>query len=164
MKTKMRTLRKAVCVGLAVCLLGSAFAGCGKKEAKAPSAKTGSMEDVAEYLKAGGVIESTENPVNINETEGYVTDNTGGQFAVAALADKACDYDGVWLFWWDLENQTEAYEVYDSMKANAGVMVYMGGAAILETKAHKGAFAIAFAEGFEKEEKALELFNAMTEE
>ncbi|MCI9487825.1 MAG: hypothetical protein HFI64_12855 [Lachnospiraceae bacterium] len=109
MKTKMRTLRKAVCVGLAVCLLVSTFAGCGKKEAKAPSAKTGSMEDVA-------------------------------------------------------ENQTETCEVYDSMKANSGVMVYMGGAAILETKAHKGAFAIAFAEGFEKEEKALELFNAMTEE
>ncbi len=61
----------------------------GGADANGPSAKTASYDEVVAYLKEGGVIADENNAIDINVTEGYVTDNTGGEFAVAEVADKA---------------------------------------------------------------------------
>ena len=116
------------------------------------------------YLQEEDVIAKDASAVNINETAGYLTDNTGGEIPFAAIADEANDYDGVYLFWWNLEEPSELYEMYESMQNNAGVIVYMGGAAILETEAQNGAYAIAFSDDYTNKEQALEVFLAIESE
>ena len=76
-------------------------------------------------------------PVDINETTGYLTDNTNGEFTETKVADKAYDYDGLWLFWWDLENKVDiggggtiAY-----IMANYGMDVVDSGVAVLNMHA-----------------------------
>lgn len=65
-------------------------------------------------------------PIDINETPGYLQDNTGGEFTKAKVADKAYDYEGLWLFWWDQEEKSELYEEYESMAAYQGTIVLGG--------------------------------------
>ena len=46
------------------------------------------------------------------------------------MADKAYDYDGLWLFWWDQENKTDLYGNYESMAANQenhGAKIHISG-------------------------------------
>lgn len=129
--------------------------------AKVPNAKTASYDEVIAYLKDGGVIADDSSPADINNAEGYVTDNTGGEFSAAEIADKAFDYDGLYLFWWDLDNPGDLKENYDSIANNGGVIVISGGAAILETSGQNGPFAIAFSQDYAQKDKALELFSAM---
>ena len=88
----------------------------------------------------------------------------GGQFTETQVADKAYDYDGLWLFWWDQENQTEMYETYQSMGANQGTIVLGGGAAILQTEAKNGAYALAFSEDYEKKQDVVDAFEALENE
>ncbi len=106
-----------------------------------------SYEDVLAYLIEKGVIAADVTPVDMNVTEGYITDNTGGQMPVAAIADKANDYNGVYLLWWDMKNPTDNIGSYTGLKLN-GMVVIMGGAATFDKiSANSGCFAIGFAEG-----------------
>lgn len=108
MKKTMKKAAAAVIAAVTVCGL---VTGCSAKEEKIEvNTSTSSYEDMVSYFEQEGFISEDCEPVNINETSGYLQDNTGGQFTETQVADKAYDYDGLWLFWWDQENQTEMYE------------------------------------------------------
>lgn len=137
------------------------FAACGKNT-EPVDPKTCTYEEMVTYLTEKGYISSEASPVDILTTEGYLTDNTGGSIPYAPVADRAADYGGLWLFWWDTENPSEAYlECFENIAANGGTIVYGGGAAILQTEAVNGSFAIAFAEEYEKKDAALADFQAL---
>ena len=155
MKTMKRTLSLFLCLAVIACC----FAGC-KKEVKHVNTKTGTYDEMVAYLKEKGYIAKDAKPVDINTTEDYVTDNTGGEFPYAEIADKAEDYDGLWLFWW--KEGSELYEnVYQNMAANAGTIVFMGGAAVISTEATNGLFAIAFGPDYAKKDDVLKDFKAL---
>src|SRR5699024_11960757 len=65
-----------------------------------------SLHDALPIFEQEGLISEDCEPVDINETPGYLTDNTNGQFTETKVADKAYDYDGLWLFWWRSEEHT----------------------------------------------------------
>ena len=157
----MKTLKKTMCAFLAVLMLTAGLSACGSKDPDPVNTATCTYDEMVAYLTAKGYIAEGTTPVDINTTEGYVTDNTGGQFPFVTIADKAEDFGGLWLFWWDTADPTENYETYSSMAMNSGFMVFMGGAAVLETKANSGAFAIAFAEDYAKADDVLADFNAL---
>lgn len=162
MKKTMKKAAAAVIAAVTVCGL---VTGCSAKEEKIEvNASTSSYEDMVSYFEQEGFISEDCEPVNINETSGYLQDNTGGQFTETQVADKAYDYDGLWLFWWDQENQTEMYETYQSMGANQGTIVLGGGAAILQTEAKNGAYALAFSEDYEKKQDVVDAFEALENE
>ena len=46
---------------------------------------------------------------------------------------------------------------------NEGVIVYMGGAAVLETAAYNGSFALAFGEGYAQKEAVTADFQALSQ-
>ena len=162
MKKTMKKTAAAVIAAVTVCGL---VTGCSAKEEKIEvNASTSSYEDMVSYFEQEGFISEDCEPVNINETSGYLQDNTGGQFTETQVADKAYDYDGLWLFWWDQENQTEMYETYQSMGANQGTIVLGGGAAILQTEAKNGAYALAFSEYYEKKQDVVDAFEALENE
>lgn len=157
-----KILSKAAAFLMIGILAAGIFAGCGSK--KAPNPKTASFEEMVDYLKDQGCIGKEASFVDINASEGYLVDNTGGQMSDTAVADKACDYEGLWLFWWDLENQTEFYEVYQNLGANGNTILLGGGAKVLETEGVNGAFAIAFSDDYKDKEKALEVFTGLKAE
>ena len=157
----MKTLKKTMCAFLSMLLLAACLTSCGSKDPSPVNTSTCTYDEMVAYLTAKGYIAEGTNPVDINTTEGYITDNTGGQFPFVTVADKAEDFGGLWLFWWDTANPTDNYSTYESMSVNSGVMVFMGGAAVLESNAHSGAFAIAFAEDYAKTDAALADFNAL---
>ena len=162
MKKTMKKTAAAVIAAVTVCGL---VTGCSAKEEKIEvNTSTSSYEDMVSYFEQEGFISEDCEPVNINETSGYLQDNTGGQFTETQVADKAYDYDGLWLFWWDQENQTEMYETYQSMGANQGTIVLGGGAAILQTEAKNGAYAHAFSEDYEKKQDVVDAFEALENE
>lgn len=154
--------KKLTSVFLAGLLLAVTVAGCG--EGKSANAKTSSYEEMVSYLTEQGFISKDAQAVDINTTEGYVTDNTGGEMPVAEIADRACDYDGLWLFWWDLDNGTQYQDVYDGLTYNQDMLVIAGGAAILQASGHNGAYAIAFSEDYGKADEALKAFLALPAE
>ena len=159
----MKTLKKAVCAVLALMMVMS-LAACedsGSKEPDPVNLSTCSMNDLVGYLTAKGYIAEGTTPVDINTTEGYHKDNTGGSVPVVAWADNAKDYGGIWLFWWDMENQTDAYSNYQFASQNSGNLLYGGGAASLATSSLRGAFAIAFAENYADADAVLAAFNAL---
>lgn len=163
----MKTFKKILCLALAALMLVSVLAACGgDKEEKGNdvdpvNAKTCTYDEMVAYLKAKGYIADGTTPVDINTTAGYnTTDNAGGEIQ-PVWADKAEDYGGLWIFWWDLENQTDAYEIYTSMSANSGTMVYMGGAVVLEGASHNGAFAIYCADGYAQKDAVIADFTAL---
>lgn len=157
----MKKLTKLVAVLLAVSTLALALMACGAP--KKPNPAEATMEEMVEYFKAEGLISKDAKAVDISTTEGYLIDNTGGQIPCYKVADEALDYDGIWLFRWDLENKTETYEMYEGMAYNSGLIVIEGGAALLETSATNGAFAIGFAEDFSDKDKVLEIFKGLGE-
>lgn len=148
---------------LTAVLLTLSLVSCGGSSTP-PNAKSASYDEMVAWMTQEGYIPEGTQPIDINTTEGYITDNTGGSFPTAVLADRAEDYDGLWLFWWDLENTTEAYEVYQNMKMNSGVMMIEGGAAVLQTAGHNGAYAIAFASDYSNQDQVLEAFEALPTE
>lgn len=159
MKKKMIRM---VTVLLAMTAMLLSLTACGEKAPEVKT-KTSSMQEMVAYLESKGYIEKGAKSVNINETTGYLKDNTGGQFTDTAVADEAYDYNGIWIFRWDLENPTEFEATYNDMKANSGVIVLKGGAAVLETAAQNGAFAIAFAPDFANKDAVLKDFEALSE-
>lgn len=108
-------------------------------------------DDVVSYLQGKGVLSSETDPVNINETAGYLWD--GSTYAVSteavAFADKAYDYDGVWLIWWDISSGSEYEDVYTSMANNSGSIVVNGGQYSCPTSSYSGFYAIAFKDAVE---------------
>ena len=152
-------MKKALCLVLAVLMLAACLIAC-EKAPEPVNTKTCSYEEMVAYLTAKGYIAKDAKPVNINETAGYVQDNTGGEIPFVELADKAEDYDGLWLFWWK-EGSDLYNNVYVNMAANAGTIVYMGGACVISTEAQSGNFAIAFKEGFAQKDAVLADFKAL---
>ncbi len=147
---------------LVAVLLLLSFAACGKN-AEPVDPKTCTYDEMVAYLTEKGYIASDASPVDILATEGYLTDNTEGSIPYAPVADRAEDYGGLWLFWWDAENCSEAYqECFENIAANGGAIVYEGGAAILQTEAVNGSFAIAFAGDYGKRDAALADFQALS--
>lgn len=154
-------IHKMLAVLLVFMLLVVSMVACSSKP-KEVNALTGSYDEMVEYLTEKGYISKDAKPVNINETKGYLTDNTGGEFTETHIADKANDYDGLWLFWWDQENQSDYYAVYNDMKVNAGTILLGGGAAMLPTSAQNGAFAIAFSEDFANKDAVIADFKGLS--
>jgi hypothetical protein len=161
-KTK---IHKIITYLLGLIIIVLTLAACGNKT-KTPDIKTKSstQEDLVSYFKEKGYIADEITPIDINETTGYLTDNSGGEFKETAVADVAYDYDGLWIFWWNQDKQTDRYETYDAMKKNAGTILLHGGALILQTEAQNGAFAIAFAEDYEEKEAVLADFKGLPEQ
>lgn len=127
-------------------------------EGEALNAMTCTYDEMVEYLTSLGFISADCTPVDMNESSDYMTDNTGGEWEDFAIADKAYDYDGLWLMWWDQENQSDLYEVYTDMAANGNTILKGGGAAVLATAGKNGAFAIAFSEDYAQQDEALDAF------
>ena len=156
----MRTLKKVLCLSLALLLLAVLFTACGEKAPDPVNTNTCTYEEMVAYLTAKGYIAKDAAPVDINTTEGYVTDNTGGEIPYAAMADKAEDFGGLWLFHW--EKDSEAYNnVFVNAPANGNMLVYMGGACVLQAEAINGLYAVAFAEGYAQKDAVLADFNAL---
>ena len=119
---------------------------------------------MVDYLTAKGYISKDAVPVDMLTTEGYLTDNTGGDIPYGPFADKAQDYDGLWLMWWDAATPSEAYtNCFQNLAMNEGTIVYMGGAAVLETAAYNGSFAIAFGEGYAQKDAVTADFQALSQ-
>lgn len=153
------SFRRTSCILLAL-LLVTGLAACGAKSVD-PAACT--YEEMVNYLTEKGYIEKDASPVDMLTTEGYVTDNTGGEMPFVPFADQAGDYGGLWLMWWDSATPSEAYtNCFQNIAANGGTVVYMGGAAVLPTEAVNGNFAIAFSEDYAKKDAALADFKALS--
>lgn len=156
----MRTLKKVLCLSLALLLLAVLFTACGEKAPDPVNTNTCSYEEMVAYLTAKGYIAKDAAPVDINTTEGYVTDNTGGEIPYAAMADKAEDFGGLWLFHWEKDSETYN-NVFVNAPANGNMLVYMGGACVLQAEAINGLYAVAFAEGYAQKDAVLADFNAL---
>lgn len=112
------------------------------------NAFTSSYEDVAAALGLSGEgVDMLTNP-------GYVKKYDGTYDEAMAFADKAIDFGGVGLVWFDLVNGSEYTENYNAMAVNSGVIVIMGGMYTVSTDANNGAFALCFAEGCDEQVKA----------
>lgn len=158
----MKTLKKTMCAFLALLMLTASLAACGSKEPDPVNTNTCTYDEMVAYLTAKGYIAKDAKPVDMLTTEGYVQDNTGGSFPFAPFADRAEDYDGLWLMWWDSATPSETYEsCFANIAMNGGTVVYMGGAVILQTEAFSGNFAIAFAEGYAKADAVKADFEAL---
>lgn len=158
----MKKTVKRISRALPALLLALVLAACGGAEAVDPATCT--FDGMAAYLTEKGYISKDAAPVDMLTTEGYLTDNTGGEFPFAPFADKALDYDGLWLMWWDSATPSEAYtNCFQNLAMNGGTVVYMGGAAVLETAAYNGNFAIAFAEDYAQKDAVIADFQALSQ-
>ena len=92
------TAKRTLCALLAL-VLACGLAACGG--AKTVDPETCTYDEMVEYLTAKGYISKDAAPVDMLTAEGYLTDNTGGELPFAPFADKAQDYDGLWLMWWE---------------------------------------------------------------
>src|SRR5699024_4892973 len=102
-----KRMKKIVAAAIVTATVCGMMAGCTSKEEKIEvNAYTSPYEDMVDYFEQEGLISEDCEPVDINETPGYLTDNTNGQFTETKVADKAYDYDGLWLFWWRSEEHT----------------------------------------------------------
>ncbi len=156
-----KTTKRITCALLAL-LLTLVLAACGGAKAVDPAVCT--YDEMAAYLTEKGYISKDAAPVDMLTTEGYLTDNTGGEIPFAPFADKAMDYDGLWLMWWDSEKPSDAYtNCFQNLAMNGGTVVYMGGAAVLETAACSGSFAIAFAENYAQKDAVTADFQALSQ-
>lgn len=158
----MKKLAKRIlCATLALLLL-CGITACGKKaEPVDPAACT--YDEMVQYLTDKGYIAEDAASVDMLTTEGYLTDNTGGDVPFGAFADEAKDYDGLWLMWWDSATPSEAYSnCFEYIEMNGGMIVYMGGAATLEAAAYNGNFAIAFAEDYAQKDAVIADFSALS--
>ncbi|MBQ6117127.1 MAG: hypothetical protein IJL08_07365 [Oscillospiraceae bacterium] len=159
----MKASIKLIAAALALILV-LPLAACGKKETAVPNAKTASYEEIVSYFKEKGLIAEDAKPIDINTTAGYVTDNTNGEMPFVDIATKAEDFDGLWLFWWDVDNLGETAEVYENMAYHPDLILIQGGAALMEIKGFKGVCAIGYAEDFAKGDEAMAAFEAMPAE
>ena len=150
----MKCAAKRTFCALLSLVLVCGLAACGG--AKAVDPKTCTYDEMVDYLTAKGYIPKDATPVDMLTTEGYLTDNTGGEIPFAPFADKAQDYDGLWLMWWDAAAPSEAYtNCFQNLAMN-------GGAAILETSAYNGNFAIAFGDGYAQKDAVMADFQGLS--
>ncbi|MGI6255965.1 MAG: hypothetical protein ACOYJZ_10120 [Acutalibacter sp.] len=155
-------MRKIIAALMAL-LVAAVAAACGAQGPEPVNTTTASFDEMVTYLTEKGYIEKDTQPVDMLTTEGYVTDNTGGEYPTAPFADQAEDYDGLWVMWW--EPGSEAYEsCFANAAMNGNVIVYMGGAATLEPAAINGNFAIAFGPDYGEKDQVLEDFQALPNE
>lgn len=176
--------KKRMAVILLVGVMVAGLTGCGSEGSKnpAPSKSSGTQsaissakgetesirtskatyDEMVNYLKKKGFISKDVSPVDINKTKGYLEDHTGGKFTETAVADKADDYSGLWLFWWDPATKNKFDETLTSLNQNSGTIVLGGGAAVLTTQAHSGAFAIAFSKDYAQKDAALSAFQSLS--
>ena len=136
------------------------------ENAKAPglNAFESSWEDMVAHLTEKGVISADAAQVDMLATAGYLKKYDGTFEDTYAFADKAIDFGGVYLIWWNLAEPTAAYDCYSSMQMNGGTIVVMGGMyTVNATPVASGSFALAFAEGYDEAAKtaALDVFNAI---
>ena len=161
----MKTLKRSLSALLALMVLTTSLSACGSKEPDPVNTASCTYDEMTAYLTAKGYIAEGVAPVDINTTEGYVTDNTGGEMPFANVADKAEDFGGLWLFWWDAAGSSELYQSnFQNIAMNQGTIVIMGGACVLETAAYSGNFAIAFAEDYAQKDAVLADFKALPKE
>lgn len=125
------------------------------------NASTSSYDDMVKELQDKGYIDKAAKPVDMNTAKSYLKDNTGGHFPQTAIADKANDYNGVWLLWWDQQKKTNNFANFTSMANNQGTVVLGGGAATLTTAAVNGSYAIAFSQSYAKKDAATAAFKAI---
>lgn len=160
----MRNWKKSLCMILIIAMLTMGLTACGNSAPKPVNTATGTYDEMVKYLTDKGYIAKDTAPVDINSTEGYVQDNTGGEMPFAMVADKAEDYGGLWLFWWDTSDESEADEYLEQLDYFDGLIVVWGGACVLQTEARSGCFAIAFAEDYAQKDAVLEDFNSLPSE
>lgn len=134
--------------------------------ATAPGLNTyeSSWEDMVAHLTTNGVIAADAAQVDMLTTPGYLKMYDGTFNDTYAFADKAVDFGGVYLMWWNLAEPTSAYDCYTGMLNNGGNIVVMGGMYVVNAVAtSSGSYAIAFAEGYDETAKttALDVFNAI---
>lgn len=113
------------------------------------NAYTASFDDMVAYLQAEGVIDADAEGVDMGENPGYVVKYDGTTEDVMTFADKAMDYNGVYVIWFDLEGG-EYTNNYNSMAVNDGIIPIMGGMYTVKTAACNGCFAIGFAEEYDE--------------
>lgn len=121
-------------------------------------------EDMVAHLTTNGVIAADAAQIDMLTTPGYLKMYDGTFNDTYAFADKAVDFGGVYLMWWNLAEPTTAYDCYTGMLNNGGYIVVMGGMYSTPFAATaSGSFAIAFAEGYDETAKtaALDVFNAI---
>ena len=83
----MKCAAKRTFCALLSLVLVCGLAACGG--AKAVDPKTCTYDEMVDYLTAKGYIPKDATPVDMLTTEGYLTDNTGGEIPFAPFADKA---------------------------------------------------------------------------
>ncbi len=156
---------KKTALFLLVLLAAVYLPACGNSVSQPVNTIYGTYDDMVAYFVEKGYIAADCSPVDMLTTEGYVTDNTGGSIPCAPFADRAEDYDGLWLMWWDSSTPSEAYEsCFANIAMNDGTVVYQGGAATIKTAAYNGNFAIAFADGYAQADTVLENFQSLPRE
>lgn len=136
------------------------------ESATAPGLNTyeSSWEDMVAHLTEKGVIAADAAQVDMLTTPGYLKMYDGSFNDTYAFADKAIDFGGVYLIWWNLAEPTSAYDCYTSMLNNGGTIVVMGGMyTVNAAPVASGSYALAFAEGYDEAAKtaALDVFNAI---
>lgn len=104
-------------------------------------------DDMVAYLQTQGVISADAEPVDMNTTAGYLWEYATGMTTEAiAFADKAYDYGGVYLMWWDIANGSEYEDYYSSYSFSTGTIAVGGGQYTLPFSSTSGFYAIAFAD------------------
>ena len=158
----MKNIVRKIALVLAVCLIAVCFTACGAKEPDPVNTKTCTYDEMVNYLKAKGFIAKDAKPVDINTTPGYVKDNTGGEIPCFEIADKAEDFGGLYLFFWDGAKNSQLYQDrYENAVINGNTVVYMGGACVMSLEDINGYFGIAFKDGFAQKDAALKAFKAL---
>lgn len=154
---------KIILILLIVVLAISSMTGCSTKSVSAPDTKSGTYDEMVNYLISEGFIKKDTTPIDINKTKGYLTDNTNGQWTDLVVADEAKDYDGLYLFYWNPSNESGLYkDVYSNIAVNGNVIVLGGGAAVLQLSNLNGNFGIAFSNDYKNSDEVIAKFKALT--
>lgn len=113
-------------------------------------------DDMVAHLTEQGVISADAEQVDMLTTAGYLKKYDGTYEETYAFADKAVDFGGVYLVWWNLVEPTDAYSCYTAMIQNSGSIVVNAGMYFVPVVfTNYGSFAIGFAEDYD-ETKATE--------
>lgn len=111
-------------------------------------------DQMVAYLQKEGIIDVDAQAVDMNTTAGYANKYDGTKEDVVAFADKANDYNGVQLIWFDLLGGSEYASNCSALTFNDGVIPVMGGMYTISTGAYNGSYALAFAEGYDETKMA----------
>lgn len=124
--------------------------------ASAPGLNTyeSSWDEMVAHLTEKGVIASDATQTDMLTTTGYLKKYDGTFEETYAFADKAVDFGGVYLCWWNLVEPTDAYGCYSGMASNGGSIVVNGGMYVVKVAFESyGSFAIGFAEDYDETAK-----------